>query len=367
MTAANAISIGILLLALFGLPPLGLVLSGQPLPPHLTLLPIPTEPGEVSRSWPIVGMLALLISGTLAPFLWHYWNRPSHHAPRPSSAVPLPWWGWLAVGGLAVAWTMAWTRFDWFQAWQPHTFPMLWFSYIVMINALCWSRTGQCMLVNQPAWFGQLLVLSAGFWWIFEYLNQFVQNWYYVGMEEHRSGLTIVWMTLAFSTVLPAVLGTYEYVSSFTCLTTSFRNWKALPLVEAPGTGWGLFGLGSLGLLMIGLWPTVLFPLLWIAPLLLLIGIKMLRGAPTVLTPLAKGNWSPVVLPALAALICGGMWEMWNAYSLVHWQYSIPYVHAFTIFEMPVLGYAGYIPFGMECLAVADLFLGYGNRQPTTE
>jgi hypothetical protein len=35
----------------------------------------------------------------------------------------------------------------------------------------------------------------------------------------------------------------------------------------------------------------------------------------------------------------------------------VPFVHRFQIFEMPLLGYAGYLPFGLECLAVADLFL----------
>jgi hypothetical protein len=30
-------------------------------------------------------------------------------------------------------------------------------------------------------------------------------------------------------------------------------------------------------------------------------------------------------------------------------------VHRFEIFEMPVLGYAGYLPFGLECAVVADL------------
>jgi hypothetical protein len=43
--------------------------------------------------------------------------------------------------------------------------------------------------------------------------------------------------------------------------------------------------------------------------------------------------------------------------SLAHWEYAIPFVHRFQIFEMPFLGYAGYLPFGLQCLAVAQLFL----------
>jgi hypothetical protein len=361
MSFAKVIPVGILLLLLLGLPPLGLVLLGQALPPHLTLLPIPTEPGETSRSWPIIGMLAILISGTLAPYLWRYWKFRFHPTSRLSPRMPFPLWGWLAVGWMAFAWTIAWTRFSWFQPWQSHTFPLLWFGYIVIINALTFSRTGQCMLVNRPKFLVKLLFLSAGFWWLFEYLNQFVQNWHYVGIQEIHPWLRIVWMTLSFSTVLPAVVGTYEYLASFTQLKKTFENWHALPVVDSPRTGWLMLSLGSVGLLMIGRWPAMLFPLLWIAPLLLLVGIQVLRSEPTVLMPLAKGNWSPVLLSSLAALICGGFWEMWNSYSLVHWEYSIPYVHAFKIGEMPILGYAGYVPFGLECLAVADFFLGYRN------
>jgi hypothetical protein len=35
---------------------------------------------------------------------------------------------------------------------------------------------------------------------------------------------------------------------------------------------------------------------------------------------------------------------------------SIPYVQVFHIFEMPLLGYAGYLPFGLKCYCVANLF-----------
>ena len=365
MSFAKVIPAGILLLLLLCLPPLGLALSGRALPPRLTFLPIPIEPGEASRSWTLVGLLAMLISGTLAPFVWRFWKFRCRSTPRLSPRMPFPWWGWLAVGWTTFAWLLAWTRFSWFQAWQSHTFPLLWFGYIVVINALTFSRTGRCMLVNRPKFSLKLFVLSAGFWWIFEYLNQFVYNWHYVGMIDSHRGLTIMWMTLAFSTVLPAVLGTYEYLASFTQLKKPFENWHALPMVDSPRTGWLMLSLGSLGLLMIGRWPAVLFPFLWIGPLLLMLGILILRRELTVLMPLAKGNWSSVVLSSLAALICGGFWEMWNAYSLVHWEYSIPYVHTFKIGEMPILGYAGYLPFGLECLAVADFFLGYQNS-PTS-
>ena len=60
----------------------------------------------------------------------------------------------------------------------------------------------------------------------------------------------------------------------------------------------------------------------------------------------------------LAALICGFFWELWNGYSLAKWIYAVPYVHRFPLFEMPILGYAGYLPFGLECAVVAQLIRG---------
>jgi hypothetical protein len=49
---------------------------------------------------------------------------------------------------------------------------------------------------------------------------------------------------------------------------------------------------------------------------------------------------------------------MWNFYSLAKWKYSIPFVERFHLFEMPILGYAGYLPFGLECAQVAETFTG---------
>jgi hypothetical protein len=43
---------------------------------------------------------------------------------------------------------------------------------------------------------------------------------------------------------------------------------------------------------------------------------------------------------------------------LAHWEYAIPFVERFYLFEMPLLGYAGYLPFGLACLAIAALLPG---------
>src|SRR5205823_2526838 len=88
---------------------------------------------------------------------------------------------------------------------------------------------------------------------------------------------------------------------------------------------------------------------------LILVSLEVLFGEGTVLQKLEQGQWHVVSLPGLAALLCGLFWEMWNHYSYRKWAYCIPYVQRFEIFEMPLLGYLRYLPFGLQCFMVADL------------
>jgi hypothetical protein len=354
--------LGILLTLILGLPLLGLLLAGYTLPPNLTIFPIPTEPEELSNSWLACGMLALLIGSTLTPVICRFFKFPVIVRPQSFHPGPFPWWGWIALLWVAGSWLLAWTRFSWLEPWQPHTFPLLWFGYILALNALAYQRSGQCMITHRPRLLGQLFILSAGFWWTFEYLNQFVNNWHYVNLPNTSHIEYTLHTTLAFSTVLPAVLSTYEWLTTFPRLTLPFANWHPLPGMIVQPTGWALFSLSSIGLGLIGIWPSLLFPLLWLCPLFLLLGIQFIQREKTCIHGLVQGDWRPVLLSALAALLCGFWWELWNANSLVHWEYSIPYVHTLKIFEMPILGYSGYLPFGLTCLAITELALGYRPR-----
>jgi hypothetical protein len=92
-----------------------------------------------------------------------------------------------------------------------------------------------------------------------------------------------------------------------------------------------------------------------------IICLQALGGRPTVLAPLEDGDWRDIARFSAAALVCGFFWEMWNSGSLARWEYSVPHVDGLRIFEMPLLGYAGYLPFGIECAAIAALLLGTGR------
>jgi len=87
-----------------------------------------------------------------------------------------------------------------------------------------------------------------------------------------------------------------------------------------------------------------------------MLGIQMRWGKSTIILALSQGRWQVITTPACAAILCGFFWEMWNVNSAAKWVYSIPFVDRFHLFEMPLLGYAGYVPFGLECVVAMDFF-----------
>jgi hypothetical protein len=311
--------------------------------------------------------------------------------------MPFPWWGWAGAVLGAASWILAWSRIPGLGGFHAHTFTPLWIGFILVVNAFTARRTGRCMLLSRTRPFLLLFPVSAGFWWSFEYLNRFVGNWRYVGEVDFGAVEYFLFATLPFSTVLPAVLSTRELLLSYRRFDRAFREWRpftpapphlelradgvppmdvAKGAIRAPrrrgtpaagrtgGTRPVAIGLAALlfscaGLVTVGIAPDVAFPLVWVAPPMLLISLASLRGEPHPLSGIASGDWRTAVSSVFAALLCGFFWETWNFGSAAKWVYAIPYVDALHVFEMPLLGYAGYLPFGVLCAGIGDLVVGF--------
>jgi len=344
----------ILAAMLLGLPLLGIYLAGAPISVYLEFPPLTSHVTHAPFSWPVFFLILIIIITSLIPLLFRIIFIIRKKRPRKPAKYRFPWWGWLGILSGAGFWILAWNRFAWFALLQPHTFFPLWLSYIVVINGFCRRRTGRCLMLNRTGYFLLLFPASAAFWWFFEYLNRFVRNWYYSGAQ--YGPWEYFWLaTLSFSTVLPAVLSTRDWISESPLIREAFNRTQPLSIQRPriPATA-GLI-LSGAGLAGIGIWPDMLFPLLWVSPMIIIISLQVLLGETTVLSRISRGNWRIVAASALAALFCGWFWEMWNIFSLAKWEYTIPFVHRFKIFEMPILGYAGYLPFGLECTVIGAM------------
>ena len=348
---------------LLGLPLAGIVLSGGDAASYLRFPPRPVVTEHAPFSLPVFVGLAIAGAFVLAVICVPL----SRAALRGKPVVPVarfPWFGWAGLLGGAGAWVVAWSRFGWIAPVQIHTFTPLWLAYIFLINGLTYRRTGRCLMTARTPYFVLLFPVSAIFWWFFEYLNRFVSNWHYIGLvTELPPAHYVLYATVPFSTVLPAVLSTQEWLRSFPSFCRAFDRPAETERRVPRYVGVELLLLAGTGLLFIGILPDILFPLVWVSPLLIWVGMQVASGSRSLIDELAAGRWARVVAVALGALVCGLFWELWNMYSQAKWVYSIPFVHVAKVFEMPMLGFFGYLPFGVQCLLVGDATAGLAGSR----
>ncbi|HEY8555591.1 MAG TPA: hypothetical protein VIL43_13775 [Burkholderiales bacterium] len=357
MRRAAAIFVFVLMIVV--LPLAGAWLAARPVTAYLHLSPQPTDRAPASFVWPAFLIYAVLILGVVGPAIGRI-VRARIEAADALRGGHFPAWGWAGVALTLVAWAITWSRIPALADIQLYTFTPLWLGYIVTVNALTCRRTGRCLLRDRPGGLIALFPASAAFWWLFEYMNRYIGNWHYVGLEALTPLGYFIHASLAFSTVLPAVASTREWLASMPRLQHAFRGLP--PVAFGDAAAWTAVVLGAIGFVVLGAWPHYAYALAWAAPVLALIGLQALAGQRHVVAGLRAGDWSGLGLSALAALVTGFFWEMWNWKSLAHWEYSIPLVDGFRVFEMPVLGYAGYLPFGIACVLMSELVCGASAR-----
>lgn len=327
----------------------GVILEGDSVISFLKFPPGTTPVNHEGFSIFVFLLIAAFVIAILIPFAIRIFRSRQDDKNQHRVINKFPAWGWIGIVLLITGWIFAWSRFPWFEEFQLFTFTPLWLAYIIIVNALTYMRAGKSLITHSPGYLILLFLFSAVFWWYYEYLNQFVNNWYYTDLA-HLSDLGyFLYATLPFSTVLPAVISTWLLLRTFPRLSSGLSHFLKIRIVSTK-IFWGVLLLVNVsGLGLAYLWPEYLFPLIWIAPMLIIAAVISIAGKKTIFHSIEKGDWKDIFLLAMAALICGFFWEMWNFYSYAKWEYSIPFVHRYLIFEMPVLGYLGYLPFGIQC------------------
>ena len=192
--------------------------------------------------------------------------------------------------------------------------------------------------------------------------NWRLQNWYYVGGELFTHFQFWAWATLNFTTVIPAVFGTAELVASF-----EFMKHIDHGLVIRPNrsTTRSFFIAGWLMLALMLAWPRYFFPFVWISVFFIMEPVNVWLGNRSLARWTERGDWSPVIALWIGALITALFWEMWNYFAYPKWIYHIPWGYWLKIFEMPLLGYGGYLPFALELYAVYHLVMGWLGEKDT--
>src|SRR5829696_1893756 len=271
----------------------------------------------------------------------------------------MPFHGWLGLGLVILFWILNWTLTG------PRThwgfFP-LWVGYCLTVDGLVHWRTGTSLFKRSPPKYVGLFLISAPVWWIFELLNIRTQNWTYIGSELFSLLEFAFWTTLSFSTVIPAVFGSAEFFASFDFVKSIKRG---LVIGTNKRTTLSFFVLGWVMLALMLIWPKIFFPFIWLSLYFILEPMNVWLGNRSLADWTKDGDWRPVISLWLGVLLTAFFWEMWNYYAYPKWIYQVPLADWLHIFEMPLLGYGGYLPFALELYALYHWVSGLFGGQTT--
>jgi hypothetical protein len=267
---------------------------------------------------------------------------------------------WVGLILIAVCWPL-----DWFLPGvrTAYLFFPLWLGYILTVDALVRRRTGTSIGIRSLKNFVLLFVVSSPVWWLFELINSRTRNWEYLGSGVFTLLEYNALCTLCFSIVMPAIFETAELARSFRWVQRCVSR-SRLPATQSMRATLFLIGIAMLVSLLI--WPKYFYPFVWSSVLFILEPLNRWLGRRTLLEKLERGDWRLFVSLSTGALICGFFWELWNFYSFPKWIYHTPGVNFLHVFEMPLPGYIGYIPFALELYALKN-FLWPSDKVTTGE
>ena len=200
-------------------------------------------------------------------------------------------------------------------------FPLAWTGVLLALDGLARWRRGATPLATPADWIATGAA-SVVFWDLFELLDLRLRNWWYVGVSPDP-WVGSAFAAISFATVLPAVrLGLAHVPEARPDPLRSGRRWRIA---------------AAFAMLLAALaFPRYAFPFAWIF-----------------LWPLSEalaGVRVPLRIMALGPPL-GLLWEGLNWHCARGWIYTIPFFERPKLFEMPLPGYLGYLPFALECAA----------------
>jgi hypothetical protein len=225
-----------------------------------------------------------------------------------------------------------------------------WWSLILILDGLNLRLHGSSPLSKSPALFVSQALFSVFVWNVFELFNLRLQNWSYHNLPQARPERWLGYF-IAFASVIPALeelaLLVRPALTGRLCL---FRL-RLSPLLLRASL---FFGLMSLALSL--LWPRIFFPLVWLGFIFLLEPLNYRLGNRSLVGDWEKGDWRTFWSWVFAGLAAGIFWELFNFWAGSRWEYHLPRLESGRVFEMPVLGYTGFLPFALEIFAFLQLF-----------
>jgi len=235
-----------------------------------------------------------------------------------------------------------------------HLTPLCWTGFVLAVDGFL-ARRGASWLRSRPREFALMALISIPSWLLFELYDRprFWDPagpelwWHYGGLPPWPwRGVGYAW---SFATITPALLLLAELLEPAARRVVGSGVGGRVPkeldrLLVAVGAVLAVFPL---------LWPSPYFAAdVWLAWPLALDPLNHLRGRPSLLGDLEVGRRSRPVALMASGFLCGLLWEAWNFPASARWHYTVPFAGDLKLFEMPVLGFLGFVPFALAAFAL---------------
>lgn len=245
------------------------------------------------------------------------------------------------------------------QEFARWTTPICWWGYILILDAWLYVRRGTSWLTDRRPAFLAICVVSVAVWCLFEAYNRVLPGWQYHNLYSHL-GVRFIGYAVAFATIMPGVFLTAQLLQS--------AGW--FDRCRGPIVAWTPMGLRVS--VVVGViacvgplfapsdWRGYLWAPVWLGWILLLEPFNYRRGLPSLYRDWERGDWRRTVQLVVAGGICGLLWEFWNAYASTRWTYifPIPFGWDWRYFEMPWIGFLGFLPFALELFVMFHFVAG---------
>lgn len=228
-------------------------------------------------------------------------------------------------------------------------------GYLLLSNQLVKILTGNNPLKLQRNYFLAVGAIGALSIWLLTFLNLFVASWAH---QSDNLFMQLLLYTPLFALLVPAVLSTRSVLAAFSGVLKYLARGLSIPAPDSMTASFSLIGLAALGLLGGAAWPSQLFWLLWLAPLLLLVALQLLWNEGTIFSSLKSGDWGRLLCAALAGWIVGN-------FSMIAYQ-SNGGLLAISL-PSPVFAQLGYALFGLFSLQLGDLIAENWRGKQRTE
>lgn len=224
--------------------------------------------------------------------------------------------------------------------------PIIWYGYILFVDSIVLKLSGKSLISSGINKFILIILISIPIWSVYEFYNFVTNNWVY------NEFYTLIIHIVDFTIILPALL---ESMDLFLALGV-FNKFKCRGF-KATNKQLSIMILSGVVLILIP-WivPLYFFWGMWAAMFLLFDPINYLLGNDSLIADFKKKSLNRFLSLGAGGLLCGLLWEFWNYYAVPKWFYTVPLVNFWKVFEMPLLGYLGYIPFAWSMFAMYKFF-----------